>query len=95
MGSEMCIRDSLEYFAAGLPVVCTAKAAEGIAVEDGRHLRLADTAREMVATVRALHADAAACARLGAAARALVQERYDWRAQVPGLLEIYADRVRH
>jgi hypothetical protein len=49
----------------------------------------------MVATVRALHADAAACASLGAAARALVQERYDWRAQVPGLLEIYADRVRH
>jgi polysaccharide biosynthesis protein PslH len=85
----------LEYFAAGLPVVCTAKAAEGIAVEDGRHLRLVDTAGEMVATVRALHADAAACARLGAAARALVQERYDWRAQVPGLLEIYADRIRH
>ncbi|HXD96711.1 MAG TPA: glycosyltransferase family 4 protein [Candidatus Acidoferrum sp.] len=83
----------LEYFAAGLPVVCTAKAAEGIAVEDGRHLRLVDTPTEMVAAVRALHADAPACAALGAAARALVRERYDWRAQVPGLLEVYAARA--
>ncbi len=73
----------LEYFAAGLPVVCTAKAAEGLDVEDGHHLRLVDTAREMVAAIRALHADARACAALGATARALVRERYDWAAQVP------------
>jgi glycosyltransferase involved in cell wall biosynthesis len=80
----------LEYFAAGLPVVCTAKAAEGLEVEDGRHVRLVDTPGEMVAALRALHADAEACARLGAAARALVASRYDWQAQVPGLLAIYA-----
>jgi glycosyltransferase involved in cell wall biosynthesis len=80
----------LEYFAAGLPVVCTAKAAEGLAVEDGRHLRLVDRPAEMVAAIRSLHANPRACAALGAAARALVQERYDWRAQVPGLLEVYA-----
>ena len=79
----------LEYFAAGLPVVCTAKAAEGLEVENGRHVRLADTPREMAAAVRALHADPEACAALGAAARALVEARYDWRAQVPRLLEIY------
>jgi glycosyltransferase involved in cell wall biosynthesis len=80
----------LEYFAAGLPVVSTAKAAEGLEAEDGRHLRLVDTAREMVDAVRELHADAATCARLGSAARALVEKRYDWKAQVPGLLEVYA-----
>jgi glycosyltransferase involved in cell wall biosynthesis len=80
----------LEYFAAGLPVVCTAKAAEGLEVEDGRHLRVVDTPVEMVAAVRALHADAEACARLGAAARALVASRYAWQLQVPGLLAIYA-----
>jgi glycosyltransferase involved in cell wall biosynthesis len=80
----------LEYFAAGLPVVCTAKAAEGLAVEDGRHVRLVDTPCELVAAVRALHANAEACAQLGAAARALVASHYDWQAQVPGLLAIYA-----
>jgi glycosyltransferase involved in cell wall biosynthesis len=85
----------LEYFAAGLPVVCTAKAAEGLDVEDGRHLRLVDTPREMVEAVRALHADARACAALGAAARALVQARYDWGAQVPGLLGVYAAQASH
>jgi glycosyltransferase involved in cell wall biosynthesis len=79
----------LEYFAAGLPVVCTAKAAEGLDVEHGRHLWLADTPRQMAAAVAALHADPEACAALGAAARALVEARYDWRAQVPSLLQIY------
>lgn len=80
----------LEYFAAGLPVVCTPKAAEGIDVEDGRHLRLVDTPRQMAAVVRQLHSDPGACAALGAAARALVGARYDWQGQVPGLLEIYS-----
>ena len=39
--------------------------------------------------VRSLHGDAQASAALGAAARALVETRYDWRAWVPGLLEVY------
>lgn len=80
----------LEYFAAGLPVVCTAKAAEGLDVEDGRHLRLVDTPRQLAAAVRQLHADPEACAALGAAARALVEARYDWSGQVQRLLSIYA-----
>jgi glycosyltransferase involved in cell wall biosynthesis len=80
----------LEYFAAGLPVVCTAKAAEGLEVEDGRHVRLVDGARDMAATIRTLHGDAAACGALGGAGRELVRARYDWAAQVPTLLEIYA-----
>lgn len=80
----------LEYFAAGLPVVCTPKAAEGLEVEDGRHVLLADTPRELAAAVRVLHADPGTCAALGAAARALVEDRYDWRLQVPRLLDIYA-----
>jgi glycosyltransferase involved in cell wall biosynthesis len=85
----------LEYFAAGLPVVCTAKAAEGLDVEDRRHLWLAETPRQMADAVGALHADPAECARLGAAARALVKARYDWAAHVPGLLEIYENVVKN
>jgi polysaccharide biosynthesis protein PslH len=79
----------LEYFAAGLPVVCPAKAAEGLEVEHGRHLLLAETPQDAVEAIRALRADPARCARLGAAARALVEVRYDWRVHVPALLAIY------
>ena len=39
--------------------------------------------------IRALRADPARCAQLGAAARALVEARYDWRVHVPALLAIY------
>jgi glycosyltransferase involved in cell wall biosynthesis len=79
----------LEYFAAGLPVVSTAKAAEGLDIEDGTHLRLAESPAALIAAVRDLHADAQASATLGASARALAESRYDWRAWVPGLLQVY------
>jgi glycosyltransferase involved in cell wall biosynthesis len=80
----------LEYFAAGLPVVCTAKAAEGLDLQDGVHARVVESREAFAATIRELQADAAQSAALGAAARALVETRYDWRAHVPGLLAIYA-----
>jgi glycosyltransferase involved in cell wall biosynthesis len=79
----------LEYFAAGLPVVCTAKSAEGLDVVDGTHVRLAETPAALVAAVRDLHADARTSAALGASARVLVEARYDWRVWVPGLLQVY------
>ena len=79
----------LEYFAAGLPVVSTAKAAEGLEAADGTHLRLAESPASLVAAVRDLHGDARASAALGASARALAESRYDWRAWVPGLLQVY------
>jgi glycosyltransferase involved in cell wall biosynthesis len=80
----------LEYFAAGVPVVCTAKAAEGLAVQDGRDVTLAETPRDFVQAIRALHRDPRRCARLGAAGRALAEARYDWRARVGDLLDVYA-----
>jgi glycosyltransferase involved in cell wall biosynthesis len=79
----------LEYFAAGLPVVCTAKAAEGLEVRDGREVVFAESPAALVEAVRSLHADAARCAALGAAARALVERRYDWAAHLPALLGLY------
>jgi glycosyltransferase involved in cell wall biosynthesis len=83
----------LEYFAAGLPVVCTAKAAEGLDVRDGREVVLAESSADFVAAIRALHGDPARCAQLGAAARALVERRYDWSAHVPTLLALYRDEA--
>ncbi len=80
----------LEFFAAGLPVVCTAKAAEGLDVRDGREVRFAETTAEFIAAIRAVHADPALAATLGAAARRLVESRYQWAAHVPHMLEVYA-----
>jgi glycosyltransferase involved in cell wall biosynthesis len=79
----------LEYFASGLPVICTPKAAEGLEIQDGHHLRLVDTLGELIARLRTLHSDADTCARLGAAARALVAAHYDWHAYLPALLAVY------
>jgi glycosyltransferase involved in cell wall biosynthesis len=84
----------LEYFAAGLPVVCTAKAAEGLDVRDGREVVFAESPGALVEAVRSLHGDAARCAALGAAARALVERRYDWAAHVPALLGLYRGQAK-
>jgi glycosyltransferase involved in cell wall biosynthesis len=82
----------LECLAAGLPVVCTRKAAEGLDVRDGRHLRFAETFDEFIDVLRALATDAGACQALGIAGRRLVEERYDWNLYVPQLVAMY-DRV--
>jgi glycosyltransferase involved in cell wall biosynthesis len=85
----------LEYFAAGLPVVCTAKAAEGLEVRDGREVVFAESPAALVEAVRSLHGDAARCAALGAAARRLVERRYDWAAHVPALLGLYRGAAKN
>jgi glycosyltransferase involved in cell wall biosynthesis len=70
----------LEAFAAGRPVIATAKAAEGIAVLDERHLLLRETASAMAEAVVALHRDPARAAALTREAYALVASRYAWTA---------------
>ncbi len=65
----------LEGFAAGLPVVATAKAVEGLAVEDDRHLLLAETPDEFAGAVRRA-SEPAVAARLRDAASVLVESRY-------------------
>lgn len=70
----------LEAFAAGLPVVSTAKGVEGLDVVDGTHVLLAESATDFVAASLALWRDPALAARLAANARELVAERYSWQA---------------
>ena len=67
----------LEAMAWGRPVVSTAKGAEGLAVQDGREVLLADTAAEFAAAVDRLRADAALAARLAANGRRFAQD-FDW-----------------
>jgi glycosyltransferase involved in cell wall biosynthesis len=70
----------LEALALGTPVVSTTKGVEGLELEDDRHVLVADTAHEFAAATERLLGQPELRARLGAAGRQVVRERYDWRA---------------
>lgn len=83
----------LEAMAAGVPVISTALGAEGLSVEPGRHLIVADAddagawARELVR----LSGSEAWRRELTAAAVAMVRERYDWTALGESLCRTFQD----
>jgi glycosyltransferase involved in cell wall biosynthesis len=73
----------LEAMASGAAVVATRKGAEGIEATPGEHLCLADDPMRFADAVLTLLADAPRRARMAAAARHLVEARYDWRVVGP------------
>jgi sugar transferase (PEP-CTERM/EpsH1 system associated) len=75
-----------EAMAMGKAVVSTAVGAEGLPVNDGEHVLLADSPAAFADAVLRLLRDADARRTLEEAARALVVARYDWAA-VAGELE--------
>jgi polysaccharide biosynthesis protein PslH len=84
----------LEAMAAGVPVVSTRLGAEGIDVEDGVHLLLADSARDIAAAVGDLVASPESRVRLTRVARNLVSRFYDWSTIGEQLYKIHADIAR-
>lgn len=70
----------LEAFAAGCPVVSTAKGAEGLKVRDGEHLLIRDRVAGMVAAISQLWDNPVEQARLAQAAYELLQSEYSWPA---------------
>jgi len=70
----------LEAFAAGIPVVATSMAAEGIDAVDGKHLAIADDERAFANAIIELLTNPAERSRISLAARRLVEARYDWSA---------------
>lgn len=70
----------VEALAMGKAVVTTTLGAEGLAVEPGRDLLIADEPETFAADVIALVRDPARRAALGRAGRQLVADRYDWDA---------------
>jgi glycosyltransferase involved in cell wall biosynthesis len=72
----------LEYAAAGIPVVATTKAAEGLPLKDREHLRLADDAASFAAAVIDVLRDRPAAQAMAARGSAEVRRLFAW----PGLV---------
>jgi glycosyltransferase involved in cell wall biosynthesis len=68
----------LEAFAANVPVISTAKGAEGLAVQDGTHLLIAETAGEFVDAVQRLWTDERLGKHLAANGLELVKQSYSF-----------------
>jgi glycosyltransferase involved in cell wall biosynthesis len=81
----------LEAMAAGLPIVTTNIGIEGIDAAHEREVLIADDPPSLVLAVARLLRDASACARLGAASRQLVVQKYDWPHCVAPLEALYMD----
>jgi glycosyltransferase involved in cell wall biosynthesis len=77
----------LEALAAGVPVVSTAKGAEGLDLRPGREFVLADGDEAIAAAVGALLEDPAQRDRLARAGRVRVAERYDVAAAERGIAD--------
>ncbi|MCS6803205.1 MAG: glycosyltransferase family 4 protein [Chloroflexota bacterium] len=82
----------VQAMAAGVPVVTTTFGADGVAARHGEHLLMADTPAAFRDAIRRTLRDPQATRRRVARARALVVERYDWRAILPALAALY-DRL--
>jgi len=80
----------LEAMAAGLPIVTTSLGIEGIAATPDRDVRIADDPAATVTAVLRLLANPVERRRLGAAARRLVEERYEWSRCLAPLETLYA-----
>lgn len=83
----------LESFAHRVPVVSTPLGAEGLEVEDGVHLLLADGPENFAAATVRLLRDAALRVRLTEAAEALYLERYEGRVAEEGVRRLFEDVV--
>lgn len=69
-----------EAMAMGKAVVSTTVGAEGLPVESGANVILADAPKDFAESVISLLRDPNQRKRLGAAARTLVEEKYSWRS---------------
>jgi glycosyltransferase involved in cell wall biosynthesis len=68
----------LEAFACGRPVVSTSKGAEGLKVEDGKHLLIKDSIDDLVAGVIELWGNPDLAQKIAQNAYELVKAKYSW-----------------
>jgi glycosyltransferase involved in cell wall biosynthesis len=85
----------LEALALGTPVVSTSKGIEGLDLEDGLHVLVADSAVDFAMATERVLGDAPLRARLASAGRQVVRERYDWRSIGERLNDLVRESARH
>lgn len=79
----------LEALSRGLPVVTTTLGCEGIAVQHGEHVLIADTPTDFAKAVLAVLGDPALSAALARNGRRLIETTYDYRAACRPLNQAY------
>ncbi len=79
----------LEAMAMGKAIVSTTRGAEGIEVQGGRDLLLADSPSEFADAIVSLFHDSTQRHRIGLNARRVAEEKYAWGKIVPKFEEIY------
>jgi sugar transferase (PEP-CTERM/EpsH1 system associated) len=83
----------VEALALGAPVISTTLGCEGIAVEPGKHLLIADTPDAFLAALTEVIANPARAAALGQAGRALAAGAYSWPAVARPMLAAWAQQA--
>jgi polysaccharide biosynthesis protein PslH len=81
----------LEAMAAGVPVVSTTLGAEGLAVQPGENILIADTNEQLVAAIIGVVENEPQREHLMAAGRALISDRYDWSRRGASLFAAYEE----
>ena len=81
----------LEAMSAGVPVVSTSVGCEGLDVEQGRHLLVADSPEEFAQKTLSLMKDKTIRERIAGEARALVEEKYGWNIIGRKLIDTYGE----
>ena len=76
----------------GKAVVATRRAVAGFSATPEEHLLLAETAEEFVDQITRLLLNPALRVRLGANARKMIQEHYDWMVLRPQFLDLVENR---
>lgn len=89
-GSRLKILESL---AASLPVVSTAVGAEGLCLENGRHIAITETGQAFAESLAAVLTDPATAAAQAAAGREAVAARYDWSMLATALERVWHEAV--
>jgi glycosyltransferase involved in cell wall biosynthesis len=69
----------VEAMSMGIPVVSTSKGAEGLEIDNGKDIVIADDAAEFSEKLAALLLNQKLLKEIARRGRALVQEKYSWR----------------
>jgi glycosyltransferase involved in cell wall biosynthesis len=78
----------LEAMAIGTPVISTAKGTEGLMVQNGKHLLIADEPAKFAESVVRILRDQELGRQISSNARQFVRENYDWSMAMPKFLSL-------